>query len=470
MSVLLPVDPILIVDDELPALKSFEVNLRAAGYSNMKRIQDSREVMPFLEGNAVMMILLDLTMPYVSGQELLKKVREQYPEIPVVVITGLNDVTIAVDCMKNGAVDYLLKPVERNRLTSAVKAVIELCELRRQYRRLKEHLLQEDLENAAAFEHIVTRSQKMIAIFKYLEAISCSSEPILISGDTGTGKELLAHAVHNLCRLRGRFVAVNTAGLDDAMFTDTLFGHRRGAFTDAVSTREGLIEQAQDGTLFLDEIGDLSPASQVKLLRLIQEKEYYPLGADVAKFTNARIVVATNRDLKAAMKAAEFRKDLFYRLSVHQVTIPPLRERPEDIPLLVDHFLAEAAEDQRKKTPTPPRQLYTLLETYHFPGNIRELRSMVYDAVSQHQGKVLSMDTFRKAVGLETGALHISETPGPAPDDLLAELPELPTIRDMEEMLIAEAVKRTKGNQSLAAQLLGITRQTLSSRLGKNKH
>jgi len=469
MTVLSPDDPILIVDDELPALKSFEVNLRAAGYSNLKCIQDSREVMPFLEGNAVMMILLDLTMPYVSGQELLQRVREQYPEIPVVVITGLNDVTIAVECMKSGAVDYLLKPVERNRLTSAVKAVIELCQLKRQYRRLKEHLLQQDLENPAAFAHMVTRSPKMTAIFKYLEAISCSSEPVLISGDTGTGKELLARAVHNLCRRQGRIVAVNTAGLDDAMFTDTLFGHRKGAFTDAVTSREGLIEKAQDGTLFLDEIGDLSPASQVKLLRLIQEKEYYPLGSDVAHFTDARIVVATNRNLRAAMKEGEFRKDLFYRLSVHQVTIPPLRERPEDIPLLVDHFLAEAARDQGKNTPTPPRQLYTLLETYPFPGNIRELRSMVYDAVSQHQGKVLSMDTFRKAVGLAPGAPPVGEVPGPAPEDLLAELPELPTIRDMEELLVSEAMKRTKGNQSLAAQLLGITRQTLGSKLGKSK-
>jgi DNA-binding NtrC family response regulator len=425
--------------------------------------------MPFLDDNPVSMILLDLTMPHVSGQELLKKVNEHYPEIPVIVITGLNDVNIAVDCMKSGAVDYLLKPVERSRLTSAVRGVIELRELKRQYHRLKEHLLRDDLENPAAFSRIVTHSQKMMAIFRYLEAVSCSSEPILISGDTGTGKELLAAAVHDLCRRPGRFVAVNTAGLDDAMFTDTLFGHRKGAFTDAVGSREGLIEKAQDGTLFLDEIGDLAPASQVKLLRLIQEKEYYPLGADVAKYTNARIVVATNRNLREAMNQSDFRKDLYYRLSVHQVVIPPLKERPEDIPLLVEHFLGEAARDQGKRTPTPPRELFTLLEMYPFPGNIRELRSMVFDAVSQHQGKVLSMDTFKKAMGLDPAVAPPVAAVETSSADLLADLEELPTIREMEEMLIAEAVKRTKGNQSLAARVLGITRQTLSSKMGKGR-
>lgn len=464
-----PPAPILIVDDELTALKSFEVNLQTAGFTNLVSLQDSRQALPYIQERPVEMLLLDLTMPHLSGQEILQKLSESHPDLPVVVVTGLNDVNIAVECMKSGAVDYLLKPIERNRLLSAVRMVIELKELKRQYDSLKRRLLSDENENPAAFSRIVTRNRRMLAIFKYVEAVSCSGEPILIIGETGTGKELLAKAAHEVARPNGPFVAVNVAGLDDAMFTDTLFGHKRGAFTSAAQVREGLVERARGGTLFLDEIGDLDNPSQVKLLRLIQEKEYYPLGSDVPKFTDARVVVATNKDLKKMMGEGTFRKDLYFRLAVHQINLPLLKERRDDIPLLVHHFLEEAATAMGKTRPTPPKELFQLLDMYHFPGNLRELRSMIFDAVGQHESKVLSLNTFKRHMGLKQSDAVEVRNDSNLDQPLFANLEQLPTLREAEELLIREALDRSRGNQSVAAGMLGVTRQTLSNRARKKK-
>lgn len=469
MSTLHPQDPILLVDDEPAALKSFEVNLHGAGFTHIVSMQDSRQVLPYIREHPVEMLLLDLTMPHLSGQEILREVSENHPDLPVVVVTGLNDVNIAVECMKAGAVDYLLKPVERNRLLSAVRMVIELKELRRQYGLLKQHLFSEGTQNPSAFSHIITRDKRVTAILKYIEAVSGSGEPILIIGDTGTGKELFARAVHNVAKPKGPFIAVNVAGLDDTMFTDTLFGHKRGAFTSAGNMREGLVEKAQGGTLFLDEIGDLTQPSQVKLLRLIQEKEYYPLGSDVPKCTDSRVVVATNKDLKQMIAEGEFRKDLYFRLAVHQINIPLLKDRRDDIPLLVHHFLDEAASAMGKNRPTPPAELYMLLDMYHFPGNVRELRSMIFDAVSQHQSKVLSLSIFKRHMGLNVSDAPVTRDDSHLDRSLLSSLDQLPTLREMEDLMIQEALERSKGNQSVAAEILGVTRQTLCNRIRKKK-
>ena len=237
-----------------------------------------------------------------------------------------------------------------------------------------------------AFAEIVTQNPTMHALFRYVEAIARSPQPVLITGETGTGKELMARAVHRLAAPRGDFVAVNVAGLDDQVFSDTLFGHTRGAFTGADRPREGLITRAEDGTLFLDEIGDLAAVSQVKLLRLLQEGTYYPLGADRPRQSRARVVVATNRDVVQDVQAGTFRKDLYYRLRAHHVQLPPLRARRDDLALLVTHCLAKAATALHKPVPTPPLALYQLLHTYTFPGNVRELEAMVFDAVARHQG------------------------------------------------------------------------------------
>jgi DNA-binding NtrC family response regulator len=252
------------------------------------------------------------------------------------------------------------------------------------------------------------------------------------------------------------------AGLDDTVFADTLFGHVRGAFTGADQPRRGIIEEAADGTLFLDEIGDLSVASQVKLLRFLQEGEYLPLGSDRPKRVKARVIVATHQDLAAKERAGTFRRDLFYRLRTHRVHVPPLRDRKGDIPLLVDHFLDEAARSLGKKRPTPPKQLAQLLATHDFPGNVRELQAMVYDAVSVHTDRVLSMDTFLRAIGQR----EAQPAGGDAGDrNPFSGLDRLPGMDEALELLVREAMARADGNQTIAARLLGISQPALSKRL-----
>jgi DNA-binding NtrC family response regulator len=303
-------------------------------------------------------------------------------------------------------------------------------------------------------------------------AVADTSLPVLITGETGTGKELFARALHRVSGKPGKFICVNVAGVDDTLFSDTLFGHRRGAFTGADRDRSGLIEEAENGTLFLDEIGDLGMESQVKLLRLLQEHTYYPLGSDILKRSGARIAAATNRDLCSLQQDGGFRKDLFYRLCTHRVHIPPLRERRDDIPILVEYLLEKAAAEMDRRKPTVPRELFVLLNTHPFPGNVRELEGMICDAVSRHHSGVLSLESFREKIGVpmerlvdtaSTANLHTFSLS----NNTLVFPEELPTLRELEDTLIAEALRRAEGNQSIAARLLGISRTTLNSRLNR---
>jgi DNA-binding NtrC family response regulator len=404
-------------------------------------------------------------MPHISGEELLPMIIADYPEIPVVVVTGSNDVDTAVKCMQHGAFDYILKPVEKSRLIGGVKRAVELRELQRENQLLKAHVLSDKLEKPEAFSEIITVSTSMRSIFQYIEAVANSPRPVLITGETGVGKELVAKAVHKLSNRAGNFVPVNAAGLDDHVFADTLFGHKKGAFTDAREARSGLIERAAGGTLFLDEIGDLSTTSQVKLLRLLQEGDFFPLGSDVSKRSDARIVVATNQDLDALQSSGQFRKDLYYRLCDHQIHIPPLRRRREDLAVLVEHFLEKASKILDKKKPTPPVELITLLSTYYFPGNIRELESMIFDAVSSHASGKLSMDSFKAHLS-KVSVTEASDSP-PEKGALISFSHQLPTLKQIEQLLIDEALTRANDNQSIAALSLGISRQALNKRLKK---
>ena len=463
--------PVMMVDDEAQAINSFEMTLRSANMNNFIRCHDSRDVMSLLSSQEIEVMLLDLRMPHISGEELLPMITADYPEIPVVVVTGSNDIDTAVKCMQQGAFDYILKPVEKSRLIGGVKRAVELRELQRENQLLKAHFLSDKLERPEAFAEIITASTAMRSIFQYIEAVSNSPRPVLITGETGVGKELVAKAVHKLSNRKGDFVPVNVAGLDDHVFADTLFGHKKGAFTDAREARSGLIEQAVGGTLFLDEIGDLSTTSQVKLLRLLQEGEFFPLGSDVAKRSSARIVVATNQNLDALQSSGQFRKDLYYRLCDHQIHIPPLRSRREDLPLLAEHFLEKASKTLDKNKPTPPAELITLLSTYHFPGNIRELESMIFDAVSSHKSGKLSMDLFKAHISKAHPFSGIdSEDSIPQKHALIGFSDQLPTLKQIEQLLIDEAMKRSNGNQSIAALSLGISRQALNKRLKKAEH
>jgi DNA-binding NtrC family response regulator len=468
-----PRQPIMIVDDEEPILLAIDTTLRLAGISNIITCGDSRRVMGILSEQNIEVMLLDLNMPHIHGERLLDAVNRDHPDIPVIIVTGAVDVETAVRCIKAGGFDYVVKPVEEERLLTAVNRAISFRELQRENLALKQHILADTLERPEAFGDIVTNNKKMLMIFQYIESICRSTQPVLVRGETGVGKELIARTIHHLSGLPGNFVAVNAAGLDDNVFSDTLFGHVKGAYTGAERARNGLIEQAAAGTLFLDEIGDLSPASQVKLLRLLQEGEYFPLGRDKPRKSDARIVAATNRNLSRLKETGEFRKDLNYRLRTHRIYIPPLRERLDDIPLLVEHFLEEAARTLGKKKPTPSPELFTLLATYSFPGNIRELQSMIIDAVSRHKSGVLSLKAFRSHIG--GSQTNITGRPQQPPDttgaspSIVFTGPALPTIKQATNLLIQEAMQRAQGNQSIAAGLLGISQQALSKRLKKEK-
>ena len=459
--------PILLLDDDPVILELSATALQSEGISNVVTLNDSRKLLPFLQNNPVSTIILDLLMPHISGTELIPILNVDFPQIPVIVMTSSEDITTAVSCIKAGAFDYLTKPMETERLISSVEKALRLNALSRENSALREYLLNDRLEHPNAFDEIITNSKKMRSIFQYAEIIAKSDHPVLITGETGVGKELIARAIGILSGRSGSFVTVNVAGLDDNMFSDALFGHVKGAFTGAEKHREGLISSAANGTLFLDEIGDLSEFSQIKLLRLIQEYEFYPMGSDTIKKSEARIIVATNHDLAQSIANNKFRKDLYYRLCAHRIHIPPLRERREDIPLLLEHFLGDAAKSLNKPKPTPSQEVVALLSTCHFDGNVRELQAMVYDAVARNTADLLTLDSFSGLAKDDSAALNTSSNPShkEANEMIYSLFGRFPTIKEVEDYLISAAMNMTNGNQRSAALLLGIARQTLSKRL-----
>ncbi|MBF0295108.1 MAG: sigma-54-dependent Fis family transcriptional regulator [Magnetococcales bacterium] len=460
---------ILLVDDEESILNATRLWLLNAGFTSIVVLNDNRKLLPLLNDQPVGVVVLDLMMPHCSGQDLLPEITRQYPEVQVIVMTGSQDVEAAVTCMKRGAIDYLLKPTEPDRLVTSVQNALQIYNLRSELSAIRRHLNTTTPANAAAFSPILTRSRLMHQLFNYIEAVAVSPEPLLITGETGVGKEMFVRACHAASGRTGTLVAENVAGLDEHIFSDTLFGHRRGAFTGADQDRKGLVAQAAGGTLFLDEIGDIGPASQIKLLRFLQEKQYTPLGADHPVRTEVRIVAATHRDPNELLAKGLLRRDLFYRLSFHQLHIPPLRERKEDIPLLTIHFLEEAAAALNRSTPAPPPNLFDHLAVYPFPGNVRELKAMVFDAVSRHQGHVMSLDCFPALQPGRAGNTAASIRTDAEDPSIRFSQTSFPTLKEAEELLIREALHRADGKKSVAAALLGITRQALYSRLSGNK-
>ncbi|MBI5740731.1 MAG: sigma-54-dependent Fis family transcriptional regulator [Nitrospirae bacterium] len=456
---------VLLVDDEEQILLSYGLVLRTSGFENVLTVHDGRKVMPVIASGKISLVVLDLIMPHVPGAELLDEITRDYPHIPVIVMTATNEVDMAVECMKRGAFDYLVKPVEKSRFVAGVRRGLELKELRDEVSSLKSHFLSDGLRNEAAFSSYITKSVKMLSIFRYAEAVAATTKPVCICGETGVGKELLAKIVYNISGLKGNYVAVNAAGLDDTIFSDTLFGHKKGAFTGAEGDRDGLIRQASGGALLLDEIGDIRESSQLKLLRLLEEHKYYPLGSDNVRTSDARIITTTNRDIKKLVASGKFRKDLYYRLWTHSIHIPPLRERKEDIPLLFENFLEAASQAAGKKKPSYPRSLITALSNHPFPGNVRELQAMVFDAVAQHTKGMLTISYFEKFINNQAGkdsrhaATDASGEFAFPPDE------GIPTLKKMEEALIREALKRSDSNQNIASSLLGISRQALNKRL-----
>jgi DNA-binding NtrC family response regulator len=457
--------PVLAVDDDETSLAMYRTWLQRTELGDYVACHDSREAMAALE-RGCSAVVLDLNMPHLGGEELLGEIRARHPALPVIVVTAESDLSRAVACMRAGAWDYLVKPVEASRLLSSLRHAVQMNELRSEVGSLGRRLLDESAAVPGALSEIVTANPAFRQTLAYLKAVAPSAIPVLVTGESGTGKELAARAVHRLSGRKGPFVAVNVAGLDDTVFVDTLFGHRRGAYTGAEGERKGLVEQAREGTLFLDEIGDLSAPSQVKLLRLLQEGEYYPLGADVARICDARVVAATNVDVRLG----NLRRDLFYRLATYQVHLAPLRERPEDVPLLLDRFIREAAESLKRPAPTVEPGAVLLLQGYSFPGNVRELRSLVLDALTRYAGSELRAGDIaallREKGAPATPAPAAAAAPVGAAGDPLLSLPgRFPTLAEAETFLVDEAMRRSGGNQSAAARLLGVAQSTLSRRL-----
>ncbi len=461
-----PNKKVLIVDDNENSCTMVTLALQQAGITDICALTNSLQVTRFLDENRVSLVLLDLHMPDLSGLELLAIIRRDYSNLPVVILTGSTDLHLAIECMKLGALDYLVKPVETNRLLACVRNALNMIELQGEVTALKHRLLDDALDNPASFSAFITCSKKMRAIFQYIEVVAPTRQTILITGETGVGKELIANAIHRASMVKGDFVSVNVAGLDDIMFSDTLFGHKKGAFTGAEAARTGLVSSASGGTLFLDEIGDLGEASQIKLLRLLQQNEYYPIGSDILKKSSARIVVATNVDLESKINEGKFRRDLYYRLCSHQIHVPALRERTEDIQPLVSHFVEEASRTYKKKNilPTHPDAI-SFLKQYDFPGNVRELQAVINEAVARHVSGPLHPKDFSMTSEYKRNT-HSSRNQNSCDTISLATLfGRFPTMNEVEELLLDEALAVAKGNHNNAATLLGITRKTVANRL-----
>lgn len=473
---------ILVVDDEEPMRKSTLRMLKSAGYSQLYEADRGEIAQELIEKEQIDLVFLDITMPGQGGEATLDWSSQNHPDVPVVMITGRLEGDIMLRCLKMGAYDYITKPFEPIRISTTAEKALLQRRSNQDLENLQDGLFRTSPGNKGPFQEILTGSENMTRLFAYAESSARSDRDMLITGETGTGKDLFARAVHQISGRNGQYVPVNAAGLDDQLFADTLFGHLEGAFTGANSKRAGLIEKAEGGTLFLDEIGDLSIPSQVKLLRVLQEREFMPLGSDKTVKTTARVVAATSVDLHAKMEEGTFRKDLYFRLKAHHLHIPPLRARKGDIKLLFNSFLDRFLEESGKSLDEPisPHSLL-LIESYPFPGNIRELEAMVYDLVYKMESNTISLLDIKGALDLEkikpTGiSARIKTTQPNTEQEQTPSLPEknsfffpdpLPTVDELTDALILEALDRAGGNKTQAAAVIGMSRKGLLNRLNR---
>jgi DNA-binding NtrC family response regulator/signal transduction histidine kinase len=463
-----PHRPVLLVDDERFILEAYRSTLGGEGITNTLLCDDGRGVMPLLFKTPVSCVVLDLSMPHVSGVKLLGEIKQHYPEVPVIVVTGINNVETAVSCMRMGAYDYLVKPVEKGRLSSVIRHCMEERALAEECARLQNSLTRGGLEHPEAFSNIITQNKTMLDTFRLVESYAGGNQPVLITGESGVGKELIAEAIHVISGRTGKYIRENIAGLDSTIFSDTLFGHVKGAYTGALSNRKGLVEEAAGGTLFLDEIGELDPESQVKLLRFLEYREYRPLGFDNVKLSDARIIAATNVDLSEKIEGGRFRKDLYYRLS-QKIHIPPLRERPDDIPLLLEHFLEKTAKAYGKKKPEVGPDVISLLKNYHYPGNIREFAMLIERAMGFKRSPPLDTGFLLDYIREHGGERIINIEKAAQPARLITYSGDFPSLFEVEYFFIKEAMKKAGGNQRVASKLLGLSTSALNRRLKKLK-
>jgi DNA-binding NtrC family response regulator len=478
-----PDAPVLILDDDRISRNRLELVLAESGIINTVSSEDPDFAADLVRNRKVELVLVNLSIhPAGSGPALVEDFIRISPQVPVIVIADAVSGEAVKRCMRAGAADYIALPIDEIHLRFSVWNALGGIEIKREVVALRTRIRGGTVQHPEVFEKIVTRNERMIELFIYIEAIAKSRQPVLLTGETGTGKELFAKAVHDASGRTGPFVAVNLGGLDDTVFADTLFGHRKGSYTGAESARGGLLREASGGTIFLDEIADLEPRSQVKLLRLLQDGEYYPLGSDASVRSGARVIAASARDLSAASRSGSFRADLFYRLQIHPILIPPLRSRKNDIPLLIGHFLEKSARVLDVPVPHVTQEQIDAFCAYDFPGNVRELESLIHDFVAGADIRIPGWAEPGLSIG-EGGSPSCGE---PMPDRPVPSRPEtdprlvpdrpgvepimvtgsvLPTLEEAEAALIRIAIGRNEGNVMAAARALGISRQTLYKKL-----
>ena len=445
---------ILIVEDEPRMRRLLEISLGEDGHS-VQTAEDAEKGLAFLRKNGVDLVVTDLKLPGMNGLELLQEGKRLNPALPFIVMTAYGSVETAVDAMKAGASDYVLKPFTMAELKLVIHKELDVQQVRDENQRLREAL-----GKRYHFQNIVGRSKKMQEVLALVERVAPTNSTVLIGGESGVGKDLIARAIHqNSRRTNGPFIKINSTAIPDTLFESELFGFERGAFTGALASKPGKFELADKGTLFLDEIGDVPAAIQVKLLRVLQEREFERLGGTKTLKVDIRMIAATNRDLRAALEEGTFREDLYYRLNVVPIDIPPLREHKEDIPDLVNHFLARFAADSEKEIEGITSAALDVLMEYHWPGNDRQLENSVERAVALSRGRVID----EKDIHLDTRHSK-SGAPAPFANQFL---PEGMTLEQWEDNMIREALRRANGNKSQAARLLGLSRNALRYRLGK---
>ena len=442
---------VLIIEDEAKMRRLLELNLAEDGLSTVSA-GDAETGLRLLRENSVDLVLTDLKLPGMSGLEFLHTLREQHSVIPVVVMTAFGSVETAVEAMKAGASDNVLKPFSLVEMRMVVRKELDVGSLREENRSLREALGQR-----YAHPNIVARSAKMQEALATVERIAPTNSTVLLGGESGVGKDLIARAIHEKSRrARGPFIKINATAIPENLLESELFGYERGAFTGAVASKPGKFELADKGTLFLDEIGDVPPAIQVKLLRVLQEREFERLGGTKTIKVDVRLIAATNRDLRAALEQGTFREDLYYRLNVVPIEIAPLRERKEDIPELANLFVARfAAEASREFEGISPPAMQ-ILTSHYWPGNVRELQNVIERGCALAKGKRLDVED-----------IHLDARAARPSNEDANFLPDGMTLEQHEDELVREALRRAHGNKSQAARLLGLTRNALRYRLSK---
>jgi DNA-binding NtrC family response regulator len=445
---------VLVVDDEKAMLLALKGLLTKEGY-HVETAASGEEALRRIETGSFHVVITDLSMDGVGGMQVLAHARSVDPDLAVIMITAYGSEKIAVQAMKQGAADYLPKPFDNEELRVIVRRVMETVQLRRDHRRLLEQV-----QGVFGFEQIVGRSPAMRRVFETIDKVADTDVTVLVRGQSGTGKELVANALHYRSPRRTKpLVKMNCAALSQELVESELFGHERGAFTGAIARREGKFEAADGGTLFLDEVGDMPLETQAKLLRAVQEREFERVGGNTAIRVDVRVIAATNQDLEAAVGASRFREDLYYRLRVVELTIPPLAERREDIPLLVDHFLKEAATRLRRDLKPLTREALHACLTHPWRGNVRELRSAVEQALLLAPGgEITPADLFG------TAAPAVPPSPPPGMPASFREAKER-VVETFERDFLREALRRHGGNITHTAEELGMHRQNLQQKM-----